>query len=273
MPKQRPFAKGQNVCIFCKSPGLTCEHIFPDWLEEYIPREIENTESLTTVFHADHIETKRQSRPGDPHSRRLRVVCGGCNSGWMSILQKSTKPILVPLILGEASEINAEAQKKLATWATMATMVADYLDRDRSAIPEEQRTTFKENQAPLREWKIWVGHHEREEWRGHLVRSIFPIATEKHVPEVMANGLHQPNTQTTAFTVGKLYFLIVSSEIPELAERFRLGGAAANKVAQIWPNVTDTIAWPPATLTDAEASGLADAFFNSVLRLMKLQHG
>ncbi len=57
-----------------------------------------------------------------------RVVCRDCNTGWMSLLDGATKPILRPLILGEKRHLTSEDQKILATWVCLKNMVAEFSD-------------------------------------------------------------------------------------------------------------------------------------------------
>jgi hypothetical protein len=41
----------------------------------------------------------------DPLSSQVRVVCGPCNSGWMSQLQNQAKPFLTPLFEGALTRV------------------------------------------------------------------------------------------------------------------------------------------------------------------------
>lgn len=37
-PKKQPYSKGRAQCIYCGSfKNMTREHIWADWLREYIP--------------------------------------------------------------------------------------------------------------------------------------------------------------------------------------------------------------------------------------------
>jgi hypothetical protein len=82
-----------------------------------------------------------------------------CNSGWLSRIQQSARPFLLPLFEGAAHSIGAEAQAKIATWIAMATMTGEFLSRDpaRVAISQVDRSWFKKEYKVPSNWCIWIG--------------------------------------------------------------------------------------------------------------------
>jgi hypothetical protein len=104
---------------------------------------------------------------GDPKSKRVRVVCGKCNGGWMSGLQEKAKPFIVPLMLGQPTVLRPPAQQTVAAWATMAVMAAEYVDKGKIVVTQLERTRFKETLVPLPTWRIWIGRYKRGQWRGY----------------------------------------------------------------------------------------------------------
>jgi hypothetical protein len=261
--------KPPGKCIFCGQTGLTKEHIWPDWLRDYIPRQIQKSHFKSAVFHRTHTEERTYAKPGDPHSHRLRIVCKPCNTGWMSRPQDTTKSILIPLLFGEHTTVELAHQKALATWATMAVMVAEHTERDKVAIPFEQRERFRLTREPLPEWRIWLASYDREQWAGHYSHMVFPITTKEHVPETLPNDLPRPNTQTTTLVEGKLYIHALSTSVPEAARFFRFVGSGSKKVNQIWPSTSSAFEWPPVSLTDVEAHKMSEAFFARILEITR----
>jgi hypothetical protein len=102
---------------------------------------------------------------GDPLHRKLRVVCGECNNGWMSRLQNRAKPILLPLILGEKAQLRRTAQTLIASWATMTAMVAEFAIPSTVTSPQSERVWFQANQVPAPNWRVWLGHYRGTELR------------------------------------------------------------------------------------------------------------
>jgi hypothetical protein len=75
-------------CIFCGGRGLTKEHVWPKWLRGALDP------SITTPrhFYSTSGFGRRRSythRSGSIESRRMRIVCERCNTGWMSRLQNN----------------------------------------------------------------------------------------------------------------------------------------------------------------------------------------
>jgi hypothetical protein len=156
-------AKPQGKCIFCDGCGLTKEHVWADWLKPYLPKNVVNHQiSRETIFPARSFHDV-QLRSGSVQSGRLRIVCLSCNTGWMSVLQNNTKPILMPLILGHEFTLTRRAQTTLAAWIAMFSMVAEFIDKTgtRIAISASDRLYLKDNILAPPTMKVWVGYYER----------------------------------------------------------------------------------------------------------------
>ena len=136
----------RNVCIFCGEGRLTKEHVWPDWLRNYIRRSGVRTRHRSGDFiiqneriNSSNVGFGKQNRTGNVTSRKLRVVCGDCNNGWMSRLQKAAKPLLVQLIEKKWC-INTERDHEIiSNWITMFTMVAEFLNPSRVAVSNLER--------------------------------------------------------------------------------------------------------------------------------------
>src|SRR5215510_1936253 len=101
-------------CIFCDQPGLTKEHLGPDWLKRFLPRRatdhFHTTGSSTIVgdrVFAREPDLKRQA--GDIRSRRLKVVCGqvevgvvmGIRVGMSTLCQETTSARILGHLVGK----------------------------------------------------------------------------------------------------------------------------------------------------------------------------
>jgi hypothetical protein len=87
------MAKSQRKCIFWDGPKhctkLSGEHIWADWLKKYIPKDMVNHTSAQIRKYADREEQTVKTHGGDLRSRKMRVVCEDCNTGWMSTIQQA----------------------------------------------------------------------------------------------------------------------------------------------------------------------------------------
>lgn len=249
----------QRVCIFCSKAGLSREHVWADWLKNYIPKNEPSHDQLSATIHKRHADVRQKKVPGDLRSRRLRVVCKECNTGWMSKLQENTKPFLLPLIKREDLYFDGNAQEAVAAWITMFVMVAEYFDTNKVSTPQFERQRFMATKLPPPNWKIWVGDFQRENWRAMLAHFAVPISASEHDHPIAENGIIPPNTQTMTFVVGRLY-VHVRASVTDIFDKWSF--ARSDLMMQIWPKKTlPAFQWPLAiSLTDADADAIAADF-------------
>jgi hypothetical protein len=137
------------------------------------------------------------------------------------------------------------------------TMIAEYFDPPRVAVPLIERQFLRRHRKPPTEnWRIWIGNYERRQWNAQWAHSAAGIAPVTSMPRP---DPQIPNTQTTTIIVGKLYAHIFSSEIQSLVSRASLGKRGVERLARIWPIQEDFIVWPPRPMSDIEASELSTA--------------
>ena len=163
-----PMSKPAGRCIFCGGGNLSKEHIFPDWLQQYVPRTEARTDhrlnrGIEPAFGRSDFEPGKLTNNGDLASRKLRVACEKCNNGWMSRLQMAAKPLLVPFIAGGWPPLSMEEARIIAAWATMFSMVFEWADPTTAVIPQQQRTKFSDQSDDMRappssDWSVYIGH-------------------------------------------------------------------------------------------------------------------
>jgi hypothetical protein len=191
----------------------------------------------------------------------------------MSKLQEKTKPILLPLILGQQSLLTKKSQTILAAWIAMFAMVAEFIDKSgtRIGISYEDRLFLKEKLFAPSSMKIFIGHYKKDKWLAVWAHTTIPIASENHVPLRSSFGVDIPNTQTTTFVIGKLYIHLVSSDISSLVRKYRIVGDMRDLIYNIHPVRQSPLAWPPPrTMTDLDADNIASALSERARRIAKL---
>lgn len=260
MPKS---PKRKSVCIFCGVGGrLTKEDIWPTWLTQYVPRNLTSHTAMSAIVHPTHSDVSREARDGDPRSRRVRFVCAKCNNGWMSQLQEKAKPILLPLIKGDKIVLGYDKQQFVAAWCAMSAMTSDFFFPEKQAIPQSDRDCLRGCwKPPADTWKIWIGTYKRDKWVAHWAKNSRFISSEKHIPEMSADGIPRPNTQTTTLVFGQLYVHVFSSPFPAIIAKAGVGNKGVEKVAQIWPRREHFIAWPFTPMSDRDADTIVGAIF------------
>lgn len=269
------MAKPPGRCIFCGNHGLTREHVWANWLRAYIPREKTQHRTRSLLVFPARFEESIERRTGDPHSRRIRRVCGRCNNGWMGKLQEKTKPFLVPMLKGNSASFYRNGQTTLAAWVAMFVMVAEFLDPDKTAISARERAWFMNNQRAPSHWRVWIGRYAQStsvnRWFHHVVTFA------EHESEVATDDSVPPgNTQTSTILLGEhLVIHVMSSPIARrIVKRWPHLPHIAPMMREIWPVKNRIITWPPpGILSGDDVEVMADHFFTTVDRVARRREG
>jgi hypothetical protein len=148
----------------------------------------------------------------------------------------------------------------------MATMTAEYIDVDpySIAVPQSEREWLMDNGTVPPGWRIWIGNYQRHKWISRWSHFTFPMLDARDVPTSDHSEPPLPNTQVTTFTVGRLYVHVMSSVHADTVAKWYWGLGPApiegRLLAQIFPHKESIIAWPPQSLSDQSADGIAGAF-------------
>src|SRR4051812_47707066 len=113
-------------CAFCRTDTtLTREHVFPAWLNAYLP-----TDRPYWILEHDRFVGERTfevRRPARGLDFTVRAVCAQCNGGWMSRLEGEARPILEPLMTSrELRPLMKDEQLAVGRWATKTAMMMDF---------------------------------------------------------------------------------------------------------------------------------------------------
>jgi hypothetical protein len=152
-------------CIFCNNTGLTKEHIFSDWLKRLLPVAPNHNTCLReySVDPSTGLGTTKLTygrKQGAIHSRKVRVPCASCNNGWMSRVVNLARPISTQLISGNAVPLHRNQMTALATWVTLASMMAEFSHAKERIVPVEDYVYIREHQTPPPSWVILLGRYD-----------------------------------------------------------------------------------------------------------------
>lgn len=243
--------------MFCAGgavPGnpMSGEHLWSDWISraKLLPKggEYDETFALLRPSLAEPVFQFDQSRQGSPATKKVRVVCRSCNSGWMSEMETEAKPFLGPLIAGQPIALNAQAKRTLERWVALKVLVADNLSYEghppNPVFDQTVREAFKETRIIPVGFKIWIGRQNGAKWEtGFLRRAASLGFTASLQPSYKPRGFGH-NIQTVTWGIGKLLiYVIASSEeilMSHIVELFRAPAA----LVQIRPNNGKDILWP-----------------------------
>ncbi len=236
----------RKACICCDGHGRKSkEHVWPVWMHEHLPLlgDGENVSEVNTFRWKEQTGSKKSTRQGHLTTKKLRVVCPSCNSGWMSELESASKPILLKLLAGQAVDLFAEQQDTLARWITMKAIIGEYAENNTHMTPREDRFLLRLEDRIPNYFAIYIGLHNASSDSAWL-RASQTIALSPKGPSPPLGELNR-NMQSIAFICGKLFVFVfaVREEGIEPTEFLRL-----KKVHRIYPRQSDIVKWPPAVV-------------------------
>jgi hypothetical protein len=216
-------------CIFCGGVPISKEHIFAEWMHPYLPprKHIEGNEPLMHTLQLSQIsfDDRKVSpgpvsrgpldRPGEMKSKRLKVVCVPCNTGWMSRLQTAATPILLPFVNGEWNTLTPADQRILAAWITMYTIVVEKSNEPVEAFTQAQREEFLEqdehHRQPLKNCLVWIFPHDDELIPvGFFIRTVGEGQKDPPVAGGEINVKPHYGASITVFSLNKIAGVVIS---------------------------------------------------------------
>jgi hypothetical protein len=259
-------------CIFCgeTEAKITREHIWADWLTSYVTKDLLNYEAGKITVNLPGLPSSESSRliGGDPKSRRVKCVCVHCNTGWMREIQDQAKPIIVPMLKGEALTLYAKQRNIIAAWIAMAVMCSEFGKDSLRAISQADRDYLHNHKIPpLKNWRIWIGHYHRGVSHTQWDRRALLILPKKEVAQARAAAAVSlaHNTQSTTYTVGEVLIHAISSEWDKCVRLFHI--TPPDLLLDLWPVRGRALIWPPAiTFGDPQAAQIAAGFFDGLQR-------
>jgi hypothetical protein len=224
------MSKPAGKCIFCGQPGLTKGHVWPDWLNNILPRTATHHEVVTGEFSTFTPEVPvtpktQMLRQGHARARKPRNTCSSCNSGWMSQIEDDVIPTATHLIKDEAFMLDDRQQCKLAAFLCLISMRLEFSGHMR-ATPASDHQYLMKNRKPPASWLIWIakyaGDKPDEHWSRYSAVLLGSTPADKVGPEYC-------NTQCTTLVMGKLCaHLYSSTQMP-------IEGYEGIRLTRIWP--------------------------------------
>jgi hypothetical protein len=190
------------------------EHIIPKWIDEVLPNLGKGQHRRTGAFGTDLGSWRDRA-----FSRKIGCTCRRCNTGWMSVLETSVKPLLAPALLGQPTTHHLEGQQVLATWAFKTALVFAAQSKD---FPHWPFTYVYKHRRPPSEAKIWIGAFHAPTTTYHT-----------YVPGFMST-----------FGLGCVVFHVFLSAHGETSVH-GFEGELCQALLQLWPTKHEKVNWPP----------------------------
>jgi hypothetical protein len=171
----------------------------------------------------------------------VKHLCGNCNNGWMSRLERETKPIIISLLEDSLEAVDSNIQAVLATWAVKTAMVLEAFD-------------------PTRPWFYTDAERERMRLKGDIPpRTEVCVAKCIDQPDVFsaANDLRSDDSgfgvraRLTTMAFGALAVQVLTLRTPsDIPETTRVtydisDGPWGDVLVPVWPINNIPHKWPP----------------------------
>lgn len=147
-------------------------------------------------------------------------ICEPCNNGWLSRLESAVKPILAPMAVdGKTTELDASAQKSLATWAVKTALLLEFAIRQRYpdaravtgyVASEVERTWLMTGGEPPPRGRVWIGGFDARNRVALRFESANLSAVGRESAEVPAH-LTTLSVGYVAFQVFTIDFVVADS--------------------------------------------------------------
>ncbi|MCX2746286.1 hypothetical protein OOZ51_00470 [Arthrobacter sp. MI7-26] len=226
-----------GICVFCgQTKSLTREHVFGDWLGRI---DLDRRPALHVAGPINRSPRDMGTTP--PFLRTVKDVCGSCNNGWMSQLEKIAERVLNPFILGEPGAILAASdQGALSAWthktALVAMLVSTADDRKNGyGLPaDEYRHLYEQrmNLVPTPKTQFWIGRYDGVARQASVWVAPLTVGRpwDKH---------QEPHGYLMTVLLGKAVLQRVRFTHPGPQLDLNMG----NALTKIWPSIGD-VGWP-----------------------------
>lgn len=191
---------------------------------------------------------------------RVKAVCRDCNTGWMSRLEESVRPLLTQLIAGQATQLDDEAKTLLALWAFKTAGMFQMDDPQTRAITFTALRAARHSMTPPPGTTV---HMFRARTLTNAMRLSNEGITVSH--RVDPTPPTRSNVSSTILLAERVGFAVLYEGRPGLTMALHKPG-----LTRIWPLSGKALSWPPSReLTDADIGAIATRLtrlFGSVAR-------
>lgn len=239
------MAQRRRLCIFCNGKNISGEHVWPDWIGQYVSASqgAKYGEYGYSFRHTGEMAGLVRERyyNGPSSTKKLRVVCETCNNQWMSRIETGAKPFLGPMMFGSGLALSNENRLMLARWVALKTMVIEHGDHAGLVTPYDMRDEFRRTGNMPQNFHIWIARHHVHEWQFQMRRHTAVVAK----PGAPLPPMDQRNMQVVALGVGQLFILAVTVTAPGVEIPLRV----PPWMPKLWPALGE-LHWPPAQAFD-----------------------
>jgi hypothetical protein len=162
----------KRPCIFCQQFGkLTEEHLWSDWIGKLFGER----EEYTVQRRLPNGELKQWETVG--LNQTATIVCGKCNSGWMSDIETQTKRVLSDLIkYGHPISFLPAGIATLVAFTFKNAIISDHTHRERKPFFSVSDRVLFMNKLKIPDGvQMWIASSGSDQFRGVFQSYIFEV--------------------------------------------------------------------------------------------------
>lgn len=233
-------------CTFCGQRGpKSQEDVFPRWLITAIGgnRGVISMSQFSPNVRTEPATTRAQIR-GSAAVYKLKDVCHHCNTGWMSRLETAARPTLLPLLNGEPTDLDTDAQTVIGQWAHKTAIAFDAVigrtrQEPRHIPPAAGTRLFHDTRVVPAGCSVWIGRFSPDPAAGFELPH-FRINLMMHNP----NSDQLDRAELFTFVFGHLVVQVVVVIAPGSTNGFASYTVADTPLFRCTPASENTVRFP-----------------------------
>ena len=158
-----------RTCLFCDRTDLSREHVWPEWVSRFLSGEPKHGRLTATATVG---KAPVHSWPAPELNHKAKVVCSGCNHGWMSDVENACESVLKPMMLGQDVALATREQALLRGWFVLRAMILERAGAARNNRPfytDDERRKFASvnddgTHTPPNGLYVWLFQYRSSRW-------------------------------------------------------------------------------------------------------------
>ena len=242
-----------HLCIFCGSRVNSAEHVWPQWLLDFLKQMPGKYAFQSIRVRKDGQVNRWPEKPKNTPDIVTKCVCEvRCNNGWMSDLEKNVKPILSPMNKDEKAILDTAQQSFIVMWMLKTAMIFDRMFKN-GFYDESERFHFRKGLRLPAYNTIVLGRYTGTRWGGFTCRAI--VSNKRWVPHYRSYVLTMA-LGSLALQLCTAKFLSATNEHTRIVKR-RKGPWST---VELLPTTHASIRWPPIGPSLNDSEGTLEAF-------------